>query len=312
MSFRVTQAALARAALSNIQRAQGNIASSQEQLATGRRINRLSDAPLDAAQAQRLHSYSSKVQQYQRNLERAQSQIEYAAATTQELSDVFIQAREICLRGADSATGPDERRSLAVAVDQLLDTLMRRANASFNGRYIFAGTADDAPPFTAELDETGNLGAIAYSGDSGRIELQVGPHARLQTNEPGSTVFVDPATGETSFDALIELRDLLRNPDGRSETETCQALSAHVGQVAEAHERIVDAASRFGWRSSQLEFTRTTLDNMMLSDTELLSSLEDADFATAALQLSTQEAALEAALAVSARILTTSLLEYLR
>ena len=60
-----------------------------------------------------------------------------------------------------------------------------------------------------------------------------------------------------------------------------------------------------------LEFTRTVIDNTTLADTQVLSELEDADFAEAAAMLYRHEAALETALIISARMMQNSLLDYL-
>jgi flagellar hook-associated protein 3 FlgL len=311
MNVRITMGTLARDAFAGVRRAQSNLLVSQEQIVTGRRINRPSDAPLDLAQAQRLRSDQSKIEQYQRNLSQATSELDYTASTVQELSDLFVQARELCLRGANSTADDSERQSLAISADQLLDSLIRRANTTFNGHFLFAGTANDTQPFEGVEGASGYVESVAYLGNDGRIELQVGPRARVQTNEPGSAVFTATPTQPSVFDALIRLRDLLLNADGLSDNALSKALSEHVGQVQQAHERIVDAASRLGWRASQLEFTRTTLENVGLANTEVLSSLEDADIATAAVRLQAQEVALQAALAIAARTLQSSILEYL-
>lgn len=311
MNFRVSASSLARAALATISQAQREMALAQEQVATGRRLNRPSDAPLDAARSRRLESYKAQLGQYQRNLEEAGARLEVATSTVQELSDIFIQARQVALRGADAATDPAERRSLATEVDQLLEGLIQRGNTSWAGRYIFAGTADDSAPFEGRAGDSGYTDTVLYHGNDGRVELQVGPHTRLQVNEPGSEIFTATATQPSLFDVLAELRDLLMNADGLAESDQCRALSDHVGALDEAHGRVVDAASRLGWRASEVETTRRTVENLQLTTVENLSGLEDADYASAALTISARQVALEAALTVSARLMKNNLLEYL-
>ena len=78
----------------------------QQQLATSRRINRPSDAPLDAARAHRVRAHSAKLTQYSRGLDQAQHEIEFAAGTLQQASDLFVEARDICVRAANATTDP--------------------------------------------------------------------------------------------------------------------------------------------------------------------------------------------------------------
>jgi len=310
MTLRVTQQSAMRAALSSARRASENLAVAQEQLATSRRINRLSDAPLDAARAHRVRAQTSKFEQHKRNLEQAQHEIEYAASTLQDASDIFVEAREICIRAADSATDPTARQAMAFTVDGLIDTLLRRANAQYNGRYVFAGTANDTQPYAEQYDD-GRIASVGYEGSRTCAALDVGPRARVETGEAGPSVFGEPGSEADAFAALIELRDLLRNDAELSEGELAQALTDHIERVTEVHDQAIDAASRLGWRSTQLEYTRTTIDDATLRNAELTSTLEDADITAAAGALYRQEAALQAALIVAARLMKNTLLEYL-
>lgn len=308
MSLRVTQQAVGRAALAAIRQASDDLGVVQEQLATSRRINRLSDAPLDVARAHRLRADTTKIEQYTRNLEQAQHEIDFTASVLQGVSDIFVEAGDICIRAADASTDASEREALGFAVQQFIDTLVRSANADYNGHYIFAGNATSTTPFVAEPDGS----QVAYQGNSQSIELDIGPRARVETSEPGTRVFGGSGGDACTFDALIELRDLLYNTDGLDSGDLSAALSDHVGEIRAAHDRVTDAAARFGWRSSQVELTRTVLDNVALANTQEISALEDTDYAEAATLLYRHEVALETALAVAARMMRNNLLDYLK
>ena len=312
MSLRITSSSSTRSVLASIRSATNNITSTQEQLTTGRRINRPSDAPLDAAHAQRLAVNRTKLDQYSGNVDRAQNQIEYAASTVQGLSDLLIQAREACTEGANATADAGDRRILADSVDQLLQSLVNAANTQLDGQYIFAGTATTTKPFETHIGSSGLVESVTYQGNDGRVQLDVGPRVRVQTNEPGSAAIGASGTEGSVFDALIQLRDLLRNDAGQSDNQVAKALSDHLGALSSAQDRVIDATARLGWRSNQLEFTRTAIGNAQLANDLLLGELEDADIAGAAARLYSQEAALEAAMVVAARMLRSSLLDYLQ
>jgi len=311
MSLRVTQQAVGRTNLASIRQASDNLSIAQEQLATARRINRLSDAPLDAARAHRLRASTTRLDQYTRNLDQAQHEIEFTASTLQQVSDIFIEAGDICVRGADGSTDSAERETLAFAVEQLLGALQFNANAQYNGHYIFAGSANDTEPFVMEPAD-GPVASVTYQGNTQTVALGVGTRTQVETCEPGTDIFGQSGGDACAFDVLVELRDLLRNTEGLTDNDLSEALSNHVEQVRTAHNRVIDATSRFGWRSSQLEFTRTVVDNAMLANTEEVSTLEDADYTEAAIMLQRHEVALQTALAVAARMTNNSLLEYLK
>ena len=216
--------------------------------------------------------------------------------------------------GSDTTAG--NKVIIVVSSDATVSTptnfTLDRSQVNFNGHYVFAGAANDTAPFALESGGMGQSECVAYRGDDAHIELAVGPGLLIATNEPGSAVFVGQRPSETSaFEALIELRDLLRDPDALGEGEIVSRISDHISAISQAHERVTDGAIRLGWRSAQLEASRVSLENAELADQELLSELEDADFAAAAARLYGQELALEAALLVSRRMLGHTLLEYL-
>jgi flagellar hook-associated protein 3 FlgL len=67
-----------------------------------------------------------------------------------------------------------------------------------------------------------------------------------------------------------------------------------------------------GARTSHFESVRSQLQDQEVRLTQVLSNLEDADVARVAVDLSRQQLAYQAALAAGAKILETSLLDYLR
>lgn len=305
---RVTQQGISRAALSSIRQSTAKLSTTQEQLATGRRLNRLSDDPLAAARAHRIRAHRTRFEQHQRSIEQAHSETDFAGSALQEAADLLIEARDIAMRAAGSAVDPLERETLAYGVERLLETLVLRANISLNGRHPFAGNASEAAPYRAET-AAGQITAVIYEGGESRTELEIGPRSRVPVGAPGTEVFA----GEVdAFEALIELRGLLRNEGGLSEGELSAAISGHIGVIDTAYGQVVDAAARFGWTSNQLEFTRTVLENATLADTATLSEIEDADMAVAAANLVQQETVLQTALAVSARLMQNTLMDYLK
>jgi len=306
MLHRVTQQSVTRSVMSAVRQATANLSSVQERLATGIRINRLSDAPLDAARAHRVRADRTRLQQHARNLEHAQHEVDLTASVLQEVATLFVEARDIAIRAADGATDPVEREILAEGIDRIIETMVVRANTDYDGRYLFAGTRNDAPPYAVER-VGGDVAGVTYGGNGDQVELDVGPRSRVALGAPGTEAFGTTA----AFDALIALRDLLNNTGGLTEGEQGAAISSHIAVLDDAHGQVVDAISRAGWRSRQIELTRTALEEATLADTQLISDLEDTDFAEAAVQLQQYESIMQTALLISARLMQNTLVDYL-
>ena len=63
--------------------------------------------------------------------------------------------------------------------------------------------------------------------------------------------------------------------------------------------------------SDQLQMASTRLQALQLADTQVLSNTQDVDMAQAEVDFSTQQAALQAALQAGARIVQSSLMNFL-
>src|SRR5690606_34063887 len=65
------------------------------------------------------------------------------------------------------------------------------------GRYLFAGAADDTPPFNRAA------GGVAYRGDQTQRSMEIAPRTFVQDALPGSEVFVRIRTGDGTIDAQM-------------------------------------------------------------------------------------------------------------
>lgn len=115
-----------------------------------------------------------------------------------------------------------------------------------------------------------------------------------------------------AFQALIELRDALRNPNGQSDAAVRDRLQELVGAVDEAHDRVLGALQDFGARSQGLELMQNRVDTLRTNDEAALSRLRDTDIASAITELELRNVSYQAALQVTARAVQTSLLNFLR
>ena len=82
--------------------------------------------------------------------------------------------------------------------------------------------------------------------------------------------------------------------------------------IETAHEQILKAYGETGARLSMYEMTATMLDNNYTSLVDSVAANEDLDMAKAIIDLKTAENSYKAALSFGARIMPTSLVDFLR
>ena len=117
----------------------------QEQLSTGRVINRPSDSPTGTTSAMRLRDDLRASQQYQRN---AQDGVAWLGTIDTTLTSITDQTRRHATRRSRVPTRARSARRPATrsprTVDQLRKSLLSDANTTYLGRPVFGGiTAGD-------------------------------------------------------------------------------------------------------------------------------------------------------------------------
>lgn len=109
---------------------------------------------------------------------------------------------------------------------------------------------------------------------------------------------------EGLFTALLQLRDALTANDPFGINRAAEILDS-------AQAKLLGARSEAGARVSSLKLTENRLGNEKVELEKLVSSTRDIDMAEAATRFQIQQTVLEASLSVAARILQTSLLNFL-
>lgn len=320
--MRITNRYMANSVISSIQHNLSNIARSQEQLATSKRMLRPSDDPNVMGQFLSIKSNLSYIEQYNRNINDGLSYLDLSDASMGTLGDLLAGASEYCIQAANDTYSALDRVAIAEQIDKMIDQVVDLGNATAGGKFIYAGTKNGAPPFERVGD------TIIYKGDTGEVRREVLAGTNYRIDSPGITtaglpgVFgaavdngdgtytvcdatVPPAAGNGIFKVLFDLRDSLNN----NETDGIQAA---IGELQQATDSLLGYRVQVGARTSHFETLQGMLLDQEIKMTENLKNIEGADMARLSIEYSQQQLTYEAALAAGSKMLQTSLLNFLR
>lgn len=291
---RVTHNIMAATANRNIQTANQRLAAAQDQASSLKKLNRPSDNPADAAAAMNIRAEQRANVQFTRNTSDAQSWLATADTALSTSSDLLNRARQLVISGAnDGALSQQARESIAAEVDSLRDALMTEANATYLGRNVFAGTTNNESAFTADGQWQGVEGAS--------VERRVGSNTSVRVDANGAQAF---GSGEDSVFATL---------DGVSAAlRAGEPVQPFLDDIAKHHDNVLSVQSTVGAAHSTVLRAVDALDSDRVMLSTRRSDLEDADLGTVALDLMSSQMAYEASLMTTSRVLTTSLMDYLR
>lgn len=273
----------------------------QQQISSTKRLVTASDDPVQLGTMLSLKSQLAKSAQGRANLGQFQTEVDTAETSLQQAVKLLDKAVTLGAQGSSSAA-PVDRAALAVQVKGLLTQMVGIANTNVDGRYIFAGGMDQKAPYAVNLSSTNGVDATAQF-IPGRV-VQDPAGNPLPTGLTADTVF--NASGSNGvFKALNDLRLALEQDDPTATQAATAALdtaSAYLNQQL-AH---------YGNLQSQIADATAAANKAELTWKNALSGIEDTDMAAAAVEVTQNKTAREAAYAAESSRPRTSLFDFLK
>jgi flagellar hook-associated protein 3 FlgL len=277
----------------------------RSQIATGRRIERSSNDPAAAAQLRSVARREALSSVEGDNAARLGQDLGAAADEVEAVTSLLQRARELAVQAANTPTGPDGRRAIAVELEQLTEELFNRANGtSITGEPLFAGLSSGTA-FTR--DAAGN---VTYVGTPQSGAVPVAPGTAIERGLPGNEVF-EFDLGGTPSSAFAVLGALSTALNGGS-ADPVAAASAALAGIDAALDTTNRAQTIIGTRMAWVEQVQEQQGERDIVLAERRSRVGDTDIADAIARLQQSLTALEASQAAFARVSSLSLFDALR
>ena len=300
MPFRVTDAASNARLTSQIATARQRLSSAQEQLASGKRINRPSDDPVGTDTVIRLRTTQSQLERFANNAASVKESLQVGDDALNQYQEVLDRARALLTRAATDTIVIEAREPIAIELDGITARLQQLANAQSGDYYVFGGTRIDAPP----LDNNGVLNATAAT----EATVQVEPEGTLVARGVTAESFVADSTGSIQ-DALKAASAAVRGTGNA--TADRATITGTLDRLAGFSSLSNTARTKLGERLNHLEEVTERLSQANLAVEQTVQRIENIDIAEAAVNLTTTNTALDAILQSSSKFGRRSLLDFL-
>jgi flagellar hook-associated protein 3 FlgL len=307
--MRITNNIIQSNVLANLQTNLRRVAESQEQVSSGRRIQKASDDPAGASRAIQTRGSIRALDQYQRNIAMANSRAASEETALNQLGDLLSRARELGMSQGSATADASTRAITRAEVDQLLQAAIQLGNTKFGDEYLFGGQTADRPPFdasqTTQSPTYASLDpATGLPGDpSGVNRTEISAGRYMQATHDGRQVFLDSGV----FQALKGLSDALADT-----THPQEKVQASLGDLEAAFDQVQTLIGENGARVNQLNVTSANLDAFATNLKTLKSDVEEVDVEEAVTELVSRQTAYQAAMLATSRVMGLTLADYLR
>ena len=292
--MRVTNTVLYSQALGNTQKALSEIERYQRIISSGLRVEKPSDDPTALTEIMRSSSGLRALEQYRENLSSADSRLHMEDNVLDQLSNALIRAKELAISQAGDTASAASRDVVRAEIEGIRDFVIELGNTQFAGSFIFGGDYADTRPFTA-------AGADPLRPPAGTHQVEGGAGAFYAVNHSGQEIFVDSSI----LDALENLGTALGANSGAGIRTSITEVDAAFGSLQEM-------VGELGGRMNQVETALSNIDALEVNLQTFRSELQDADMEEAISKLVGRQVSYEAAMMTNARILQSTLTDYLR
>lgn len=304
--MRVTNKMLINNFKSNLSRNLSNLAKLQEQIATGKEVNKPSDNPTLVIKSLSLNNSLNQNEQYLRNIEESNEWADITETALGSLTDSMQRVRELTIYGANGSLSDTDRQSLKVEVEQIVSGIAQTGNSNYDGRYVFGGMKTTEPPFEIIKDADGNVTDMIFNGDNNRLSREISPNVTMDINVSGDEL-MNPSNGSDGLGkTLTSILSALEN------NNTDELSNNLLKDLDKNLDNIIRLRAKMGATANRLESAKNKNELDTLKVTELLSKTEDIDMAEKIMEYKVLESVYDASLNITGKVIQPSLLDFLR
>src|SRR5829696_2842685 len=233
--MRITQRAVTLTSLQGLNRNLETLGKLQNQLTSGRLINKPSDSPTGTNTAMQTRSEQAGVTQQARNIADAKTWLDQGSATVMQAVNMTQRIRDLTVQAVNGAASDTSRRALATEVASLREGLVDLANTRIAGRPLFGGVTAGGTAYATDGTYVGST--------TGTVARRVSDSELLRIELTGPEAF---GSGPGSLFAVVDriATDLVGDTD---------ALGADLDALDEAMATMQGAVAELGARGARLE-----------------------------------------------------------
>jgi flagellar hook-associated protein 3 FlgL len=192
--MRISSSVLAQQAVDSMLSQQVAIATTQNQITSGQRMQTAADDPVAWAQVMGLNDASAATANYQANVTTVTQRLNLETSTLNSVTDLLSSVSQLAIQANSPTLNAQDRQNIATQLTQLKQQLLGYANTQDSGgHYIFAGSASSVAPFSSAS------AGVSYNGNQAQRTVTIGQNRSVADGDSGSSVFMSARSGNGTF-----------------------------------------------------------------------------------------------------------------
>ncbi len=154
MGTRISFASINTRILDRLYQNYGRLETVQQQLASGKKVDRPSDDPVAVSNSMELRTQIDQFNTFKRNVQDGLAYLGTVDTTLSTGNSLYQNMRERAIQASNDSNSADSRLFIGREIRGMFDQMVALANTSFKGEYIFSGNNTQAAPYEMRSGST--------------------------------------------------------------------------------------------------------------------------------------------------------------
>lgn len=317
--MRINNASMIRNHMYDTQQNLTRMSKINEQINSGKVVNRVSDDPHKAIRIMNLNNEIRYTEKYNYNVDEVAGWMETTDGSLEHFTNTIGDIKEEILKVGNGTYSTEELKALQAEMNEKIKDLADSLNTTYAGKYMFGGTHVDEPPIKAVTGDDGivrlELNANINSND---LKADISEGIGIDYNLSADEIFKikrdkdGKVTDEGLLGEINKLSETMNKVVAGDEDAKKELLGPLKDSLDSLYNNALDERTSLGVRANTAEKVKNLNDENILSMKSVLSMDQDVDHVEKFIELKSAELVYQASIKIGATLIQPTILDYMR
>lgn len=318
--MRITNTAMVRSHLYDTQQNLSRMNKINEQINSGKVVNRVSDDPHKAIRIMNMNNEIRYTEKYNYNIDETVGWMNNTDASLENFGNLLKDVKDNIIKVGNGTYSQEEIKAINAEMNEKIKEMADVLNTTYGGKYMFGGSNVEEAPIKLIENQDGTVKLeINQNSNTEDLKADISDGTSIDYNVSVGEIFnVKDENGKTvnlldEVNRLSKLMNDIANGDEQTSANARKELLGDVkGNIDKLYNHALDERTSLGVRVSTAEKIKELNDENILNMKSVLSLDQDVDHVEKFIELKSAELVYQASIQVGTKLIQPTILDYMR
>lgn len=318
--MRITNTAMVRSHLYDTQQNLSRMNKINEQINSGKVVNRVSDDPHKAIRIMNMNNEIKYTEKYNYNIDETVGWMNNTDASLENFGNLLKDIKDNIIKVGNGTYSQEEIKAINAEMNEKIKEIADVLNTTHGGKYMFGGSNVEEAPIKLIENQDGTVKLeINQNSNTEDLKADIADGTSIDYNVSVGEIFnVKDENGKTvnlldEVNKLSKLMNNIANGDEQTSANARKELLEDVkGNIDKLYNHALDERTSLGVRVSTAEKIKELNDENILNMKSVLSLDQDVDHVEKFIELKSAELVYQASIQVGTKLIQPTILDYMR